>query len=61
METPVTKREIEPKKEAPKEVGELGGLARVEASGEPPEGLAKKEILEAADDEPRGVFGTQEP
>lgn len=60
METPKTHRDIEPDKDGMKEVGEIGGLARVAASGEPPEGAAKEELLDAAhaDDEGHKVEET---
>lgn len=48
METPKSHRRIEPHHDGQKEVGVIGGLARVDASGEPPVGLAKEEVLKAA-------------
>lgn len=38
---------------APEPVAEIGELARIKATGEPPEGVAAKEILEAARPETR--------
>lgn len=52
METRKSHREIEPDHDGMKEVGEIGSLARVAASGEPPEGIAREEILEAAEGNP---------
>lgn len=42
---------LRPEKPVPKPVDEIGELARVKATGEPPQEPAKSELLEAADEE----------
>lgn len=57
-----SKDEIRPDSdEAPEPVAELGEIARVNATGEPPEGPAKEPLLEAAHDEPSDDAGTEQP
>ncbi|HUR67931.1 MAG TPA: hypothetical protein VM370_01695 [Candidatus Thermoplasmatota archaeon] len=43
-------------RDKPEPVSEIGGLARVNATGEPPEGAAKAEVLDiaSASDAPHG-------
>lgn len=48
METRKSHKPIEPDHDGEPEVGVIGGLARVVATGEPPEGLAKEEVLAVA-------------
>lgn len=57
-----SKDEIRPDSDdAPEPVAEMGEIARVNATGEPPEGPAKEPLMDAADAEPMADEGTEQP